>query len=74
MLEQYPYVPQMDHCGLTLQREEATCHIMDHCCRDVTGEERAELDRAVLRLARQAAFLDGPDLADPAIDEAARIG
>lgn len=36
---------------MVVKTEGATCYIMDTCCRDMTPEDKARIDREILRIA-----------------------
>ena len=59
----------MYDCRMVCHEQGSTCYIMDTYCRDITKEQRADIERCVLRIYRQASiqrandknFLLGPE-------------
>lgn len=47
-------MPDMKDCRMIVSTHDATCYVMDTCCRDVTAEERAEIDRKIIHIYRQS--------------------
>lgn len=46
----------MDDCRMVCRPQGAVCYIMDTCCRDMTGERRAQIEKSILHLYRQTAM------------------
>ena len=46
----------MDDCRMVCRPQGAVCYIMDTCCRDMTGERRAKIEKSILHLYRQTAM------------------
>ena len=52
----FPYVPPMEDCRRIVKTKGCTCFIMDTCCRDMTAEDKAAIDRQIVRIAMDAAL------------------
>lgn len=52
----FPYIPPMEDCRRIVKTEGCTCFIMDTCCRDMTPEDKAAIDRQIVRIAMDAAL------------------
>lgn len=55
-LKEYPFVPNMDDCRMTVTAEGAVCYIMDTCCRNFTAADKEAVDRKIVQLAIQSAL------------------
>jgi len=56
MKTQYPYVPNMDDCKMVVKTAGATCYIMDTCCRNMTKEQKEQIDREIVEIYLQHAL------------------
>lgn len=52
----FPFVPNMDDCKMVVETSGATCYIFDTCCRKMTKEQKAQIDREIVRIYLQHAL------------------
>lgn len=50
-----PHVLPKEDCQMVVHTKEATCYIMDTCCRGMTEHQLAEIDRKIAHICQQAA-------------------
>lgn len=48
------YSPDMEACRMTIRTSEATCYVMDTCCREISVEQKEKIDGDIVHIYRQA--------------------
>ena len=48
------YDPGMEACRMVIRTTDATCYVMDTCCREISEEQRAKIDKDLVHIYRQA--------------------
>lgn len=57
MQKKAPFVPDMNDCKMVVHTTNgATCYIMDTCCRNMTKEDKARIDRQIVQIYLNAAM------------------